>query len=152
MTSPRKKTPDSELPPSVVATWVWVRRRWPVIGLLAFVVLGTIALFLMRGLIHDVQETQKQGRRVVCALSNAITTNPIVRIPAFQTQEQFDRQVAALKLIIVLTKDIDCTTVLSSIIDEQGASPPVKKKGGGGAQSPQQGSQLPGGHGGPPAR
>lgn len=142
--TPTPPTPESEIPPAVVATWVWVKRRWPLIALSAFVVLGTIAFVLMRGLISDIQDTQKQGRLLVCAISNAVTANPIVRIPEFQTQEQFDRQVAALKLIVVQTRDIDCEAVLAPIIAEQQRDKQQQK--GGGAHNPQTtGPQLPGG-------
>lgn len=154
-----KTTKNDQLPPQVGAAWVWVRERWPIIALTLFVVLGTIAFIVGGNLINDVKAAQKindrqtdqiqaaqvQTRRLNCAIAKAITANPIVRIPEFQTEDQFHRQVVALRLILALSHGLDCGTVLGPVIKAEKNKTASQQPEGGGALTPQaSGSQIPG--------
>lgn len=114
----------------------FVRQWWPVIAVSAFIVLGFIAFVIIGNLVADVQDAQTQNaeqanaiatnqrrirdgvianRRLNCAIAKAITANPLVRIPQFETEAAFRRRVTALHLILRLTAGIDCSAVLAPV-------------------------------------
>lgn len=163
MTS-RKKTPPQRVWMRVYCAVVpeWVRLRMPLIGLGAFVVLGFLAFIIGGNLISDVKDqTQKNAEqadqiaanqvvirqtardaaaaasasnRLSCILSRAVTSVPLARRPG-ESAEDFHQRVRFSHLIVQLAEGIDCHAALA----------PVLHPKGGGSQSPQTGSQLPGG-------
>lgn len=120
-----------------------------------FIVLGFVAFVIVGNLINDVKDAQDQNdrqqqvitqnqariraavtanRRLNCAISKAITANPIVRIPQFETEEEFRRRVAALRVILRQTKGIDCDVVLAPV-STAGTSPKLLPSGPGAGSS-----------------
>lgn len=136
----------------------WLRRYWAVVAF-------AVSLTLLYGGYRSVQDQQRVNdaqtaklaeqqaaiqvgtvlnRRTVCAITKAITANPIVRIPQFETKAAFKRRVSSLHLILRLSRGINCTAVLAPItVGFVGARPLPLPKGGGAL--PNQGHQLPGG-------
>lgn len=152
-----------------------LQRNWPTIATSAFVVLGTLALAIGGKALHDVRHQQsvneRQGaaievtslenRQLNCAITRAITANPIVRYPQFETEGAFRRRVASYQTILRVSRGLDCKAVLAPITVglvrprpfplPTSPSPSTSPVGGGGRQSPNhQGGHLPGGRSSPP--
>lgn len=100
----------------------------------------------IRGLVASNADLIGANRRLNCAISKAITANPIVRIPAFESKKEFQRRVAALRLIVSLVKGIDCVAVLAPVSTGAKDTQPLPLPKGGGGQSRNRG-QLPAGPG-----
>lgn len=145
----------------------FLHRWWPVISLAVFVWLGFTAFVVFGNLVDDVRDAQDEAKtqrmqiaaqqqtiqqnvgniqisltrsdRITCILARAVTKLPIEHRPG-EPAKTLRARVNFAKLLVRLARGIDCAAALG----------PVLHPKGGDAQSPNQGSQLPGGHRAPP--